>query len=293
MVKFQIKQKMHTPQGEQWLEVDIHLAQNDFVSFFGPSGAGKTTVLRVLAGLAMPQEGYIEVDGEIWLDSRRGINRSVQERKVGFVSQDNSLFPHMTIRQNLEYACRSKEDFNTVEEWMAVMGLKGLETQRPAQLSGGQKQRAALVRALLCKPQILLLDEPLSDLDALSRLTLQDEIIKIYQKTKLTTILVSHELPEVFKLSKKVFVIDNGRIIKSGTPQEVFVNSDLSGKFQFTGEILEIQKEGVLNILTLNIGNHITKVIASDEELVDLSVGSKIIVAAKAFNPIILKVKTT
>jgi len=289
MVKLRFKKQMHTPQGNDWLGIDLNISKGEFIALFGESGAGKTTFLRILAGLTQPQEGYIEVDGEVWFDSRKKINLPIQQRRVGFISQENSLFPNMTIRENLEYACVDKKLHGSIEEWIVTMGLKGLEDQKPDKLSGGQKQRVALVRALISQPRILLLDEPLSDLDIHARLNLQDEIIKVYQKTKITTILVSHDLSEVFKLSQKVFVIDHGKITKSGSPQEVFVNNNLSGKFKFTGQIIEIHKDGVLNILTLTIGNHVAKVVASDEEIAGLSVGSKVIVAAKAFNPLILK----
>lgn len=287
---------MHTPSGEKWLEVSLNLEKGEFVTLYGQSGAGKTTILRMLAGLIQPQEGYVEVDGEVWFDSQKMINRPIQQRRTGFVFQENSLFPHMTIRENLEYALPRRQEGlgdkrsrSSIGEWIVTMGLKGIENQKPDKISGGQKQRVALLRALVRQPEILLLDEPLSDLDTPSRLNLQDEIIKVYRNTKITTILVSHDLSEVFKMSKKVFVIDRGKIIKEGSPQEVFVNSDLSGKFKFTGQIIEIQKEGVLNILTLSIGNNVTKVVASDEEIFGLTVGSKVIVAAKAFNPLILR----
>jgi len=289
MIKLRLKKEMHTPIGKEWLDLDLNISKGEFITLYGESGAGKTTFLRILAGLTQPQEGSIEVDGEIWFDSRKKINLSIQQRKTGFVFQENSLFPHMTVRENLEYACGDKKYHSSIEEWMGAMGLKGLEGQKPDKISGGQKQRAALIRALISRPKILLLDEPLSDLDMNARFNLQDEIIKVYQKTKITTIMVSHDLSEVFKLSKKVFVIDRGKITKSGSPQEVFVNNDLSGKFKFTGEIIEIHKDGVINILTLSIGNHVAKVVASDEEIFGLTVGSKVIVAAKAFNPIILK----
>jgi len=289
MIKIQLKKEMHTPLGKEWLDLDLNIAKGEFVAFFGESGAGKTTLLRILAGLDQPQEGYIEVDGEIWFDSRQKIDRPTQQRKTGFIFQENNLFPHMTVRENLEYACGDKKDRHHIEEWIAVMGLKGLEDQRPDKISGGQKQRVVLIRALINQPKILLLDEPLSNLDIRSRLNLQDEIIKVYQKTKITTILVSHDLSEVFKLSKKIFVLDHGKIIRSGSPLDVFVNNDLSGKFKFSGEIMEIQKDGVLNILTLSIGNNLTKVVATDEEIEGLSIGSKVIVSAKAFNPLILK----
>jgi len=291
MIKLRFKKEMHTPQGKEWLDIDLNIPKGEFVTLFGESGAGKTTFLRILAGLTQPQEGYIEVGGEVWFDSRKKINIPVQQRKTGFVFQENSLFPHMTVLENLEYACGDKKEHRSISEWIAVMGLKGLEAQKPDKISGGQKQRVALIRALISRPKILLLDEPLSDLDTNARLSLQDEIIKVYQKTGITTLLVSHDLSEVLKLSKKVFVIDRGKIARSGTPQEVFVNNDVSGKFKFTGQIIEVQKDGVLNILTLSIGNNVVKVVASDEEIAGLSIGSKVIVAAKAFNPLILSQK--
>jgi molybdate transport system ATP-binding protein len=298
MIKLRIKREMHTPQGKKWLELDLNIAKGELVSIFGESGAGKTTLLRVLAGLIQPQEGHIEVDGEIWFDSRKGIDRPPQERKTGFVPQENSLFPHMTVRKNLEYAlprrqagCSDKRDQCSIKDWIDVMGLNGLEDQKPDKISGGQRQRVALVRALINQPKILLLDEPLSDLDIQSRLKLQDEIIKVHQKTGITTLLVSHDLPEVFKLSNKVFVIENGKITRSGSPQDIFVDNNLSGKFKFTGEIIGIHKDGVLNILTLSVGNTVTKVVACDEEIAGLTIGSQVIVAAKAFNPLIMPKK--
>lgn len=291
MIKLKIKKEMHTPQGKEWLDLDLNIAKGEFITLFGRSGAGKTTFLRILAGLTQPQEGFIEVDGEVWFDSRKKIDLPVQQRKTGFVFQESSLFPHMTVRENLEYACGDHHARGGIEEWITAMGLKGLENQKPDRISGGQKQRAALARAFISRPKILLLDEPLSDLDIHARSSLQDEIIKAYQKTGITTVLVSHDLSEVFKMSKKIFVIDQGRITRSGSPQEVFVNNDLSGKFKFTGEIIDMQKDGVLNIVILSIGNNLTKVVASDEEIAGLAIGSKVIVAAKAFNPLILSQK--
>ena len=287
MIKLKVKKQMHTPNGVEWLDIDLNIRQGEFIAFFGESGAGKTTLLRVLAGLTQPEEGYIEIDTEVWFDSQKRINLPIQRRRVGFVTQEISLFPNMTIRENLIYACADKKESNRVDEWLSGMGLKGLEDQKPDKLSGGQKQRAALVRALISQPKILLLDEPLSDLDTQSRLNLQDEIMKVYQKTGITTVLVSHDFSEVFKLAKKIFVLEHGKVIKSGNPEEVFVNDHFSGKFKFTGQIIEIQKDGVINILTISIGNHLTRVIATDEEIAGLNIGSKVIVAAKAFNPLI------
>ena len=130
MIKVHLKRQMHTPQGKEWLDLDLNIDKGEFVTLFGESGAGKTTSLRILAGLTRPLEGYIEVDGEIWFDSRKKIDLPIQHRKAGFVFQENSLFPNMTVRENLEYACGDKQARGGIEEWILTMGLKGLEDQK-------------------------------------------------------------------------------------------------------------------------------------------------------------------
>ena len=288
MFKIRIKKQMHTPRGQEWLDLDLEFVQGNFIALFGASGAGKTTFLRVLAGLIEPQEGFIEIDGEVWLDTKKNIKLQIQHRRIGFVSQENTLFPNMTLRENIAYACLQEQERGSIDEWIGIMGLRGLEDRKPDALSGGQKQRASLIRALINRPKVLLLDEPLSNLDVQARLNLQDEIIRLYQKTGISTIMVTHDLSEVFRMSQQVFVIEQGRLIKSGSPQEVFVNHELSGKFKFTGQVIEIIKDGVVNVVTLSIGNNITRVVATDEELKGLSVGCSVVVASKAFNPLIL-----
>lgn len=214
---------MNTPQGTGLIDVDLTINKGEFVTLFGGSGAGKTTILRILAGLTIPDEGRVEFDGQLWFDSVNKVNLAVQKRRVGFVFQDYSLFPNMTIKENLIFALRDQSQESKVDEWLETMDLKGLKNQKPHQLSGGQKQRVALARALVNEPQILLLDEPLSALDSELRQRLQDEIVRIYQQTRITTILVSHDLPEVKKLSAKVFVLEQGKIIRSGNPQNIFL----------------------------------------------------------------------
>lgn len=280
---------MRTSRGIDQLDVDLSVEKGEFVAFFGESGTGKTTLLRIVAGLTDPDEGYVEVDGKVWFDSQKRINLPIQQRRVGFVFQEHTLFPNMTIGENLLFALMDKNQKPIVDEWLEIMDLKELKHQRPQKLSGGQRQRAALARCLVNQPDILLLDEPLSALDLNLRLRLQDEIVKIYQKTQITTIFVSHELSEVFKLSSRVFMMSRGKIVRVGCPKDVFINGHLSGKFKFSGEIIEINKDGVVNILTVRIGNNITKVVATDEEMAGLKAGGKVIVATKAFNPLIFK----
>ncbi len=289
MIRIHLKKQILTSDGPLLLDVHFEFAGGTFVSLFGESGSGKTTILRMIAGLTEPLEGFIQVEDEIWLDSFKKINLPPHKRKVGFVFQDYSLFPHMTVWENLEFALSSPRDRGMIEELLDIMHLQELEQRKPESLSGGQRQRVALARAVLRRPKIFLLDEPLAALDTSSRLKLQDEILKIYERFGTTILLVSHDLSEVFKLSRQVFVLERGKISKSGKPAEIFAHDHISGKFKFVGQVLEIFKEGVVNILTIQIGNNLTKVVATDEEIRDIKVGDKIIVAAKAFNPLILK----
>jgi molybdate transport system ATP-binding protein len=243
----------------------------------------------MIAGLTAPEQGMIEVDGETWFDSERGINRPVQERQISFVFQDYNLFPNMTILENLEYALKDKNDRHLIHEFLEMVHLTELSHRRPATLSGGQKQRVALIRALLRRPKIFLLDEPLSALDLELRLKLQDEIFALYDRFKVPTIFVTHDLSEIFKLAHQIFVMEKGKIVRSGKPGEVFGEDALSGKFKFVGNILALEKEDFLYIVTVQIGNHLTKVVATEEEVKDCRVGDRVLVAAKAFNPSIIK----
>jgi molybdate transport system ATP-binding protein len=289
MIKIRVKKKLMTAEGPLGLDIDFKVREAEFVTLFGESGCGKTTTLRMIAGLTPPDEGYIEVNGEVWFDSTKKINLPANRRHVGFVFQEYSLFPNMTVRQNLEYALENRRDKDGIDDFLSLVYLSELQDRRPHQLSGGQKQRIALVRALLRKPKVYLLDEPLAAVGLAMRLKLQDEILALYRKAGIATIFVSHDLPEVFKLAGKVLVLEQGRIVKSGTPADVFIQDRLSGKFKFVGQVAEIRKDNIVNLLTVQIGNSLIKVVATDEEIRDINIGDKLIVASKAFNPIIMK----
>lgn len=289
MLKVNIAKKLMAAEGPIKLRVDFSVAKGEFITLFGSSGTGKTTILRMIAGLVDPDEGFISVDGEVWFDSIKKINVPARKRKTGFVFQEYSLFPNMTVRENLEYALDDQKRAGLIDEFLATVSLTELQHRKPDQISGGQRQRIALIRALLRQPAVYLLDEPLAALDIEMRLRLQDEIIRLYRKAGITTIFVSHDIPEVFKLAGKVFVLENGAIVKSGSPGEIFTDNQISGNFKFPGEIIEIRKDQGINILTILVGNNSVKVAASDEEVSGLTIGSKIIVASKAFNPVIIK----
>jgi molybdate transport system ATP-binding protein len=242
----------------------------------------------MLAGLTSPDEGSIRVNGEVWYDSSKKINLKIRHRNIGYVFQDYALFPNMTVLQNIEYSL-DKSNKSLSREIIEVFNLEKLIHRKPHMLSGGQRQRVALARALVRKPHILLLDEPLSALDNEMRNRLQDEILHAHKELNVTTLLVSHDIPEVFKLSDWVYVLEEGGISKQGKPYDVFTTHKISGKFQFVGEILKIEKDDCVNIVTLMVGNSLVKVIADEEEAQTFHIGETVIISSKAFNPILLK----
>jgi len=155
------------------------------------------------------------------------------------------------------------------------MELESLQNHKPQYLSGGQKQRVALARAIVRKPKILLLDEPLSALDDEMRFKLQDYIYKAHQHYELTTVMVSHSISEIFKLSNKVIVLDKGKICNEGTPNDVFSEEKISGKFKLTGEIISITKCDIIYVIQVLHGNTIAKVIATENEIKNFKIGQK------------------
>ena len=290
MIEIDIIKPLYTADGIINLKVNKKINKGDFLTLFGKSGSGKTTLLRILAGLETPKSGKIVVDKEIWFDSSKKINLAPQKRDVGFVFQDYALFPNMSVKKNLEFALKNKNEIKKVDEILEIMEIKNLSNMKPELLSGGQKQRVALARTLMTNPKILLLDEPLSALDTTMRLKLQDELSLIHQKFNITSILVSHDISEVFKLSKRVFKINLGEIEEDGTPNELFSNQKISSKFKIVGEILSIKKSDILYIIEILSNNEVVKATAVEDEIKDLKIGDKILLSSKAFNPIVNKI---
>ena len=286
-----IEKRMLTANGLMNLSVQTTIPAGELVALFGESGAGKTTLLRILAGLVTPDKGLIKFGSTVWFDSEKKIYVAPQLRNISLMFQDYALFPNMTVEQNIQFAQPGKDQLK-VNELLDLFGLAEFRKRKPTGLSGGQKQRVALARALARKPQLLLLDEPLSALDAEMRVTLQDEIAKAHQFLDVTTIMVSHDLNEVFRLATRVLCIENGSITRSGNPEEVFSDSSISGKVQITGQIARIEKQDTINVVTVISGNNqIIKVIAFESDLENLKIGDRVMVFSKAFNPIISKLR--
>jgi len=195
--------------------------KGEFVSFLGPSGCGKTTTLRMVAGFEIP------TTGQITLDSADITNRAPNQRNVGMVFQSYALFPNMTVAQNIGFGLRIRKENESaiaerVKEMLAIINMEKRGDSYPYQLSGGQQQRVALARALAIRPQVLLLDEPLSALDAKIRVSLRAEIRSIQQKLGITTIYVTHDQEEALSLSDRIVVMNVGVIEQVGTPFEIY-----------------------------------------------------------------------
>lgn len=288
MIEIALAKTLTGASGKFELNIQTRLDSPGFVALFGASGVGKTSLLRMLAGLDQPDHGRIAINGETWFDSTAGIALPPQKRSIGFVFQDYALFPNMTVRENIAYATGSA-DKGWVDELLDVTSLTTLHERLPRMLSGGQKQRVALARAIARRPRLLLLDEPLSALDPELRARLQDDLRSLHERFGLTTLLVSHDIGEVFKLAQRVLVLDAGRIVQAGTPAEVFLQQRLSGKLNLHAQVLAVRREEVVQIVSLLVGQDIVEVIASDDEVAGLQPGDAITVSAKAFSPFLFR----
>lgn len=225
-------------------EISLSLEEGEFVCFLGPSGCGKTSLLRIIAGLDLPTAG------QVWQAQKDITYMPVKSRDFGIVFQSYALFPNLTVADNIAYGLASqrvsaKERRARVKELLATVGLSGSEQKYPAQLSGGQQQRVALARALATSPGLLLLDEPLSALDARVRAHLRQEIKRLQEKLGVTTIMVTHDQEEALTMADKIVVMNHGVIEQVDTPQNIYENPTTAFVASFVGEMNFIN--GIVN----------------------------------------------
>jgi len=281
LIKIDINKKLHGSNGEMDLDVIFEIPDGEFLALSGKSGSGKTTLLRILAGLE-DSTGIIEVDGEVWQDSKSSL--APQKRGIGFIFQDYALFPNMSVEENLLFV---KKDKKLASHLLMITELSELKDRMPNSLSGGQKQRVSLCRAMMNKPKLLLMDEPLSALDPSMRTKLQNEILTLHKEFGTTTIMVSHDPSEIYRLAQRVVVLEHGKIINDNTPKEVLLKTKGSQKFSFEGELLDIQKVDVIYVAIVAIGQQLVEVVVSGEEAKTLKIGDVVNVSTKAFSPMI------
>jgi molybdate transport system ATP-binding protein len=219
MIKIDIHKKLHGAYGDMDLDVNLEIQKGEFIALMGESGSGKTTLLRVLAGLENA-EGDIAVEDVLWLGNRKML--PPQQREIGFIFQDYALFENMNVEENLLFV---NDDKALAQRLLQMTELRRLSHRNVKGLSGGQKQRVSLCRAMMKQPKLLLMDEPLSALDPAMRSKLQDEILKLHKTFGTTTIMVSHDADASYYLSDRILVLDHGKIIADGRPQEIFVKT--------------------------------------------------------------------
>lgn len=278
----QLRKKLNFATGNDYLDIDFSIQPNTLVAISGPSGSGKTTLLRLIAGLEKAETGRIIVDGSTWLDTQQQINWSPQKRKIGFVFQQYTLYPNMTVRQNLQFALEKGSSSRVVEELMELMELTSFAQQFPFQLSGGQQQRVALARALVRKPNLLLLDEPLAALDDTLRSRLQDYILKVHQQYQLTTLLVSHEVSEIFKMADRVVVLKEGKLDKMGSPLAVFFKETPPATYQIIGKVLQIQRKKEQTSAIVKANDQLLTIDLSSIQASTIKVGDNILLSTSS-----------
>ncbi|TKJ22867.1 ABC transporter ATP-binding protein [Blastococcus sp. CCUG 61487] len=208
------------------LRLHLEVADGEVLAVLGPNGAGKSTLLRVLAGLLPPDGGRVVVDGRQWDDVPAGTHLSAPRRSLGMVFQDALLFPHLSVADNVAYGLRTRgvpraDRRAAAAAWLDRVGIGELGARRPAQLSGGQAQRAALARALVGEPALLLLDEPLSALDARTRLAVRAELRRHLAEFRGSTVLVTHDPVDAMALADRVVVVEDGGVVQEGAPADV------------------------------------------------------------------------
>ncbi|HWC25802.1 MAG TPA: ABC transporter ATP-binding protein [Solirubrobacteraceae bacterium] len=247
------------------LDVALEAAAGSCVALAGPSGAGKSTLLRIAAGLLRPQHGSVTCDGDVWLDTASGRELAPERRACGYVFQDYALFGHMSAWQNVAYGLRGiarRERRRRAEELLERFGIRHLADARPRTLSGGERQRVALARALAPRPRALLLDEPLSALDARTRARASRELAAVLRDSGVPALLVTHDFSEAAVLGDRVAVIDGGRIVQQGSagelaaaPASAFV-ADFTGAVVLTGVARE--GRGGMTLVELDGGGMVT-----------------------------------
>lgn len=285
MIEIAIQKELLGSLGKMDLSINLSIEAQSFVALSGQSGSGKTTLLRILAGLEKAK-GKIAINDEVWLDAKKSL--PPQKRGIGFVFQDYALFPNMSVLDNLLFV---RDDRKLAMNLLEMTEMTELHKRMPMSLSGGQKQRVSLCRAMMNRPKLLLMDEPLSALDPSMRTKLQHEILMLHKEFKTTTMMVSHDPSEIYRLSNRVIVLSQGKVVQDGDAKRVLLRTQGSQKFSFEGELLDIIKVDVIYIAIISIGQQIVEVVLDASEAKDMHVGSIVTVSTKAFTPIIQTLK--
>lgn len=240
-----VRGQFHLQQGHFILDVNFHLPGQGITAVFGPSGSGKTTLIRCVAGLERATPGFLELNGHCWQDESRHFFLPTYQRALGYVFQEASLFPHLSVVKNLQYGFhRTPPQQRQVlfEEVVTLLGITTLLQRKPEYLSGGERQRVAIARALLTSPKLLLMDEPLAALDANSKAEILPYLEKLHEQLSIPVLYITHALWEVMHLADTLLVLEQGKIIGSGALTEVLTRLDLPLAHAYdAGVVIEAQ----------------------------------------------------
>lgn len=277
-----IRIQLHWPRGDFDLDIALQLPAQGVSALFGPSGCGKTTCLRALAGLEKLPNAYIAIGNEIWQDTRKNIFIPPHRRALGYVFQEASLFPHLSVEKNLLFGVKRlppqhpKADFAHI---CRLLGIQSLLQRNPHQLSGGERQRVAIARALLLTPKILLMDEPLSALDQARKQEILPYLEKLHRQLSIPIIYVSHALDEVTRLADHLTLLHQGRVIASGLLNETLSRMDLPADFAENSAVVwemtlhELEDDGLAHLQT---SDHISLLVGQTKQALGSGVRCRI-----------------
>jgi len=274
MIELLLKKQLQGAAGGMEIDMDLQIPIGSITGIIGPSGAGKTSLLKMIAGIQTPDRGRISVGDKVYYDSGKGIDTSPQKRDVGLVFQDLALFPHMDIEGQLRYALPHRlpdtlpdgvadgQEESIIADAIKMMDLEKLRTQRPKHLSGGQQQRVALARSIVQRPSLLLLDEPFSALDDEMKQHIRSYVKTIHERFQMTILLVSHDRGDLSKLCDYIIQLDQGKVVSMGPSTSLLDQQVLELK----GRVVGLNKEGDSYLLSLDIQGDIKEVVITKEQ---------------------------
>jgi len=262
MIRIDIHKKLHGSHGEMNLDIKLNIKKGEFVALMGESGSGKTTLLRVLAGLEKAS-GSILVENVAWLGEQ---TLATQNRQIGFVFQDYALFDNMTVEENLLFV---NDDKVLAAKLLEITELTALASRNVQGLSGGQKQRVSLCRAMMNRPKLLLMDEPLSALDPKMRSKLKNEILTMHKEFGCTTVMVSHEPSEMYQLSSRVIMLSQGKVVEDDSPKALLLKPSM-------GTIVDMRHKSSTSSAIVSVGQQLIEISLTPEEALTFSIGDSI-----------------